>query len=175
MKRLIIFAIAFMVILGLAISANAAEKPILVGFPMYLSGPGAVFGKPCAVGAEMLVKEVNDAGGVLGRPIKLLVRDVKGSPEEATRVAKEMILKDNVEFLVGGLTSSQGLALSEVSKQEEILYIAPISKVAAMNEPPRLHKYVFRSATNSKTEGRSGAVLAGNKGWNPSPELLYPG
>jgi branched-chain amino acid transport system substrate-binding protein len=166
MKRLTIFAIAFMVILGLAISANAAEKPILVGFPMYLSGPGAVFGKPCAVGAEMLVKEVNDAGGVLGRPIKLLVRDVKGSPEEATRVAKEMILKDNVEFLVGGLTSSQGLALSEVSKQEEILYIAPISKVAAMCEPPRLHKYVFRSATNSKTEGRSGAVLAGAKGWN---------
>jgi len=164
MRRLLIFTTIFIVVLGLGISASAAEKPIVVGFPMYLSGPGAVFGKPCAVGAEMLVKEVNDAGGVLGRPIKLLVRDCKGSPEEATRVAKEMILKDNVEFLVGGLTSSQGLALSEVSKQEEILYIAPISKVATMCEPPRLHKYVFRAATNSKTEGRSGAVMAAKLG-----------
>jgi len=165
MRQLSFVVTILTIALVLGISANAADKPIVVGFPMYLSGPGAVFGKPCAVGAEMLVKEVNDAGGVLGRPIKLLVRDCKGSPEEATRVAKEMILKDNVEFLVGGLTSSQGLALSEVSKQEEILYIAPISKVAAMCEPPRLHKYVFRAATNSKTEGRSGAVMAAKQGW----------
>jgi branched-chain amino acid transport system substrate-binding protein len=125
----------------------------------------------------MLVKEVNDAGGVLGRPIKLLVRDVKGSPEEATRVAKEMILKDNVEFLVGGLTSSQGLALSEVSKQEEILYIAPISKVAAMNRPPTLKPKgaavrcwpVIRGGTGSPPSDRITPMDTA------SPELLYPG
>jgi branched-chain amino acid transport system substrate-binding protein len=107
----------------------------------------------------MLVREVNDKGGVLGRKIELIVRDCKGSPEEATRVAKEMINKDNIDFLVGGLTGSQGIALSEVAKQEKILYIAPISKPAVICEPPNLHPYVFRAAANSKTEGRSGAVL----------------
>ena len=165
MRRLLVFIIVSLAITAFTLPSLAA-KPILVGFPMYLSGSGAVYGKPSAEGGKMAVKEINEAGGVLGRQIELLVRDCKGSPEEATRVAKEMILKDNVQFLVGGLTSSQGLALSEVSKQEEILYIAPISKVATMCEPPRLHKYVFRAACNSKTEGRSGAVLMSkNKAW----------
>lgn len=163
MKRTMIFLIACLVFLALGLSPVQAEKPILVGFPMILSGGGAVFGKPSAEGAKMLVKEVNDAGGVLGRKIELLVRDCKGTPEEATRVGKEMIDKDNIDFLVGGLTSSQGLALAEVSKQEKILYIAAIPKVAEMCEPPRLHPYVFRAAANSKTEGRSGAVLAAKK------------
>ena len=166
MRRLMVFSILTSMAILVFSSPTIAKDPIVVGFPMFLSGGGAVFGKPSAEGAKMLVKEVNDAGGVLGRKIKLLVRDCKGSPELATRVAKEMITRDNIDFLVGGLTSSQGLALAEVSKQEKILYIAPISKVATMCEPPRLHKYVFRAACNSKTEGRSGAVLmAKNEKW----------
>ena len=162
MRRLLVLCVVISVaILTISVPATA-KKPILVGFPMYLSGGGAVFGKPSAEGAKMLVKEVNEAGGVLGRQIELLVRDCKGSPEEATRVAKEIINKNNIDFLVGGLTGSQGIALSEVSKQEKILYIVPISKPAVITEPPRLHKHVFRSAANSKTEGRSAAVMMAN-------------
>lgn len=164
MRRLFVFVITCMVIMAFSLPAMGAEK-IVVGFPMYLSGGGAVFGKPSAEGAKMLVKEVNDAGGVLGRKIELLVRDCKASPEEATRVAKEMILKDDIDFLVGGLTSSHGLALADVSKHEKIIYIAAIPKVAKMCEPPRLHSYVFRAACNSKTEGRSAAVLMAKYPW----------
>ena len=164
MRRLLMFVITCMVIMAFSLPAMGAEK-IVVGFPMYLSGGGAVFGKPSAEGAKMLVKEVNDAGGVLGRKIELLVRDCKGTPEEATRVANEMILKDDIDFLVGGLTSSHGLALSDVSKHEKIIYIAAIPKVADMCEAPRLHPYVFRSACNSKTEGRSAAVLMAEYPW----------
>lgn len=145
--------------------ADAAQKPIVVGFPMILSGGGALFGEPSAKGGEMAVKEINEKGGLLGRPVKLLVRDCKGTPEEATRVAKELILKDKVDFLIGGLTASQGLAVSEVAKTEKVLYIAPISKSTAMCEPPRLHPYVFRSAANTNTEGRSAAVFMSKHPW----------
>ncbi|MCK4962600.1 MAG: ABC transporter substrate-binding protein, partial [Anaerolineales bacterium] len=95
MRKLLVFVITCMVVMAFSLPAMGAKK-IVVGFPMYLSGGGAVFGKPSAEGAKMLVKEVNDAGGVLGRKIELLVRDCKSSPDEATRVAKEMILKDNI-------------------------------------------------------------------------------
>ena len=91
-----------------SVPAVAAEEPIVIGFPMILSGGGALFGQPSAKGAEMAVKEYNDKGGILGRPLKLIVRDCGGTPQEATRVSKELILKDKVDFLVGGLTSSQG-------------------------------------------------------------------
>jgi len=146
-------------------AVNAQKKPILVGFPMFLTGGGALFGQPSKVGAEMAVKEINEKGGVLGSPLELLVRDCKGTPDEATRVAKELILKENVQFLVGGLTASQGLALSEVAKTEKILYIAPISKTTAMTEPGKLHPYVFRSAANTNTEGRSAAVFLAKNPW----------
>jgi len=146
-------------------AANAQKKPILVGFPMFLTGGGALFGQPAKVGAEMAVKEINEKGGVLGRPIELLIRDCKGTPDEATRVARELIAKENVQFLVGGLTAAQGLALSEVAKTEKILYIAPISKTTAMTEAGKLHPYVFRAAANTNTEGRSAAVFLAKNPW----------
>jgi branched-chain amino acid transport system substrate-binding protein len=146
-------------------AADAQKKPILVGFPMILSGGGALFGQPSLTGAQMAVKEINDKGGILGQPIELLVRDCKSTPDEATRVARELIAKENVAFLVGGLTASQGLALSEVAKTEKILYIAPISKSTAMTEPGKLHPYVFRAAANTNTEGRSAAVFMMKNPW----------
>src|SRR4030042_2164154 len=113
----------------------------------------------------MYVKEPSARGGVLGRPIELIVRDCGNTPEEATRVAREIILKEKVDFLVGGLTASQGLALSEVAKTEKVVYIAPISKSTAMTEPGKLHPYVFRAAANPTTEGRSAAVFMAKHPW----------
>jgi len=168
MRRLLILCIVISIaIIAFPLSkpAHAAGKPILVGFPMILSGGGALFGVPSTKGAEMAVKEINEQGGVLDRPLKLVVRDAKGTPEEATRVAKELILKENVDFLVGGLTSAHGVALSEVSRTEKILYIAPIPKTTAMTDPGKLHPYVFRAAANTNTEGRSAAVFMAKHPW----------
>ena len=86
----------------------SAQKPIKVGYPMILSGPGALFGEPSLKGAQMFVEEINAKGGVLGRKIELISRDTKGNADEAVRVARELILKDNVDFLVGTLTSAEG-------------------------------------------------------------------
>jgi len=168
MKRTLILGVFFCFILTSFFFpqiADAQKKPILVGFPMILSGGGALFGQPAKVGAEMAVKEINEKGGLLGQPIELLVRDCKSTPDEATRVARELIAKENVQFLVGGLTAAQGLALSEVGKTEKILYIAPISKSTAMTEPGKLHPYVFRAAANTNTEGRSAAVFMAKNPW----------
>src|SRR5215468_2209881 len=88
--------------LALALPFGAhAQKPIKVGFPIILSGPGALFGEPASKGAQMFVDEINAKGGVLGRKLELLVRDSKADANEAVRVARELILKENVDFLVG--------------------------------------------------------------------------
>ncbi|MGE5253899.1 MAG: ABC transporter substrate-binding protein, partial [Planctomycetaceae bacterium] len=166
MKRILQVASICSLVLVFAFSAYGAGKPIKVGFPMILSGGGALFGKPSSQGAEMFVKELNEKGGVLGRPIELIIRDCGNTPEEATRVAREIILKEKVDFMVGGLTASQGIALSEVAKTEKVVYIAPISKSTAMTAPGKLHPYVFRAAANTNTEGRSAAVFMARHPWN---------
>ena len=144
---------------ALAPVGAAAQQPIKVGFPMILSGPGALFGEPALKGAQMFVEELNGKGGVLGRKIELIQRDTKGNADEAVRVSRELILKDNVDFLVGTLTSAEGPAVSTIAKENKILFIAPIPKTDQLTAPANLHPYVFRTASNTTIEGRTAAEI----------------
>jgi branched-chain amino acid transport system substrate-binding protein len=60
------------------LAARAADT-IKIGFPIPLSGPTAVYGKPVLAGAQMAVTEINANGGVLGRKLEILDRDSKAN------------------------------------------------------------------------------------------------
>src|SRR5262249_57811816 len=136
-----------------------AQQTIKVGFPMILSGPGALFGEPALKGAQMYVEEINGKGGVLGRKLELITRDTKGNADEAVRVSRELILKDNVDFLVGTLTSAEGPAVSTIAKENKIVFIAPIPKTDQLTAPANLHPYELRTASNTTIEGRTAAEI----------------
>ncbi len=154
-----------------------AQKPIKVGFPMILSGPGALFGEPASKGAQMFVDEINAKGGVLGRKIELLPRDTKGNADEAVRVSRELILKENVDFLVGTLTSAEGPAVSVVAKENKVVFIAPIPKTDQLTAADKLHPYIFRVASTCTIEGRTAAELMAKWGVKRvatiSPDYAY--
>jgi branched-chain amino acid transport system substrate-binding protein len=158
MRRRLFLLLTGLVLLAAPLVAHA-QKPLKVGFPMILSGPGALFGEPALKGAQMYAEEINAKGGVLGRKIELLPRDTKGNADEAVRVARELILKENVDFLVGTLTSAEGPAVSVVAKENKIVFIAPIPKTDQLTAPDKLHPYVFRVAANTTMEGRSAAEI----------------
>jgi branched-chain amino acid transport system substrate-binding protein len=155
-RTVLVLLLAAMVAVPLA---AGAQKPIKVGMPMPLSGPPALFGEPAAKGAQMFVDEINAKGGVLGRKLELITRDSKGDANEAVRQARELILKDNVDFLVGTLTSAEGPAVSVVAKENKIVFIAPIPKTDQLTAPDKLHPYVFRISANTTMEGRSAAEI----------------
>jgi branched-chain amino acid transport system substrate-binding protein len=146
-------------LLALPLTVHSQGKAIKVGFPMILSGPGALFGEPALKGALMFVEELNAKGGVLGRKMEILARDTKGNADEAVRVSRELILKENVDFLVGTLTSAEGPAVSVVAKENKIVFIAPIPKTDQLTAQDKLHPYVFRTAANTTMEGRSAAEI----------------
>jgi branched-chain amino acid transport system substrate-binding protein len=150
-----------LVLVGLALAAPpaVAQKPIRVGYPVILSGPGALIGEPSLKGAQMYVEEINAKGGVLGRKIELVVRDTKGNADEAVRVARDLILRENVDFLVGTLTSAEGPAVSPVAKENKIVFVVPVVKTDQLVAPANLHPYVFRTASNTTIEGRSAAEI----------------
>lgn len=157
--------------------AAEAQKPIKVGYPMILSGPGALYGEPALKGAQMFVEEINARGGVLGRKLELAPRDTKGNADEAVRVSRELVLKENVDFLVGTLTSAEGPAVSVVAKENKIVFIANIPKTDQLTAPDKLHPYVFRVSANTTMEGRSVAEIMAR--WNVkrvatiSPDYAY--
>jgi branched-chain amino acid transport system substrate-binding protein len=157
---MIIRILTMLLAVSLAAPLDAeAQKPIKVGYPMILSGPGALFGEPSLKGAQMYVEEINAKGGVLGRKFELLPRDTKGNADEAVRVSRELILKENADFLVGTLTSAEGPAVSVVAKENKIVFIANIPKTDQLTAPDKLHPYVFRVASTTTIEGRSAAEI----------------
>ena len=152
--------------LGLLLAAAAsmpfaavAADPIKIGFPIPLSGPTAVYGKPILAGAELAVSQINASGGVLGRKIELLSRDSKANADEAVRLARELIIKDSVDFLAGTLTSAEAPAVSTVAKENKIVFVAPTAKTTLLTDAQHIHPYIFRVASNTDVEGLAGATL----------------
>jgi branched-chain amino acid transport system substrate-binding protein len=139
--------------------AASAEDAIKIGFPIPLSGPTAVYGEPILKGAQMAVAEINAKGGVLSRKLELLSRDSKASADEAVRLSRELIIKDNAEFLLGTLTSAEAPAVSTVSKENKIVFIAPSAKSTLLTDAAHIHPYIFRVASNTDVEGLAGASL----------------
>jgi branched-chain amino acid transport system substrate-binding protein len=149
----------FAIIAATLMPAAAAAENIKIGFPMPLSGPASVYGVPVTKGAQMAVQEINASGGVLGRKLELLTRDSKASADEAVRLARELIIKDNVDFLSGTLTSAEAPAVSTIAKENKIVFVAPTSKTIQLTSPANLHPYIFRLASNTDIDGRTGASI----------------
>jgi branched-chain amino acid transport system substrate-binding protein len=151
--------LAAIVAAGLLPVAAAAQSTIKIGFPMPLSGPASVYGVPITKGAEMAVQEINASGGVLGKKLELLSRDSKASADEAVRLARELIIKNGVEFLSGTLTSAEAPAVSTIAKENKIVFVAPTAKTIQLVAPANLHPYIFRLASNTDIDGRTGASI----------------
>jgi len=149
--------------LVLAVAASAplaaqAEDPIRIGYPMPLSGPAAVYGVPVTKGAQLAAEDINAKGGILGRKIEILSRDSKANADEAVRLARELIIKDNADFLSGTLTSAEAPAVSTIAKENKVVFVAPVAKTVKLTAPEFLHPYVFRVASNTLIEGRTMAA-----------------
>ena len=155
MKRILAGAVA-LAAMGAGSAALAQDIKIGVLYPT--SGGGAIYGGPAMVGHNLAVDEINAAGGINGRMLVTVARDSKLNPAAAASAAKEMVTKDGVDVLMGGLSSAVGLAISEVAKQEGIVYLATIPKTIQMTTS-KLHPHVFRTSSNTDFEGDAMAQL----------------
>ena len=129
MKKLIMHGVF---VAGLALLALFAREalaadgpaPIKIGEINSYTGPAAVFTASYRLGFDMAVDEVNKAGGVLGRPLKILYRDDTFSPAEGVRQAKELIDNEKVDLLAGTFFSPVALAVSNVAAQNKTFFLA---------------------------------------------------
>lgn len=108
----------------LAATAASAADPIKVGVTIAQSPPGSVSqGTQVKDGVEVAAKIVNDAGGVLGRPIELVFEDTQGVPEKARAAVEKLITRDKVAAVVGEHQSSAALAGLEVAHRYGVPYV----------------------------------------------------
>ena len=111
---------------GVLAFANAAiaADPIKIGVTIAQSPPGSVSqGTQVKDGVEVAAKIINDAGGVLGRPIELVFEDTQGIPEKARAAVEKLITRDKVVAVVGEHQSSAVLAAMEVAHRYHVAYV----------------------------------------------------
>ncbi|HUH94860.1 MAG TPA: ABC transporter substrate-binding protein [Casimicrobiaceae bacterium] len=113
-----------MLVLAAALEAGVATgQPIRLGeLNSYKTFPA--FLEPYRKGMELAVEEINGAGGVLGRPLELIVRDDNGNPGDAVRVAEELLAREKADVLMGTFSSAVGLAVADFAKQRRAFFLA---------------------------------------------------
>ncbi|ASS58880.1 ABC transporter substrate-binding protein [Rhizobium leguminosarum bv. trifolii] len=108
---------------GLPEIALAADGTIKLGLVAPMSGPNARYGAFSMHGAELAVKDINDAGGIDGMKIELLNADSQGTPVEGVSAARRLIDQDGVDFIIGDVSSSVTLAIQPVAEDAEVLLL----------------------------------------------------
>jgi branched-chain amino acid transport system substrate-binding protein len=105
---------------------NCAEKksPVKIGFVSSLTGKQSDLGIPARNAVMLAVKEKNQQGGLLGRPIVLLVKDDRYDPETAVKVDRELI-DSGVVAIIGHVTSSMSEAVLPLINEKKMLMISP--------------------------------------------------
>jgi branched-chain amino acid transport system substrate-binding protein len=105
---------AMLVAVGaLGVGTAYAQEPVRIGALYPLTGTGAVYGVPSMVGHQLAIEELNAKGGIMGRKIEIDRARRQVNPAAASSTMKELITKDKVDIVVGGLSSAVGLAMSE--------------------------------------------------------------
>jgi branched-chain amino acid transport system substrate-binding protein len=96
---------------SLAKPAIAAKDPIPVGYLPALTGPSSSTGIGINRGILLAVKEINDVGGIDGRPLELITRDTQSDPTKAVNGAAELTRGQNVSVVFGPVNSGESLAV----------------------------------------------------------------
>jgi branched-chain amino acid transport system substrate-binding protein len=104
--------------------AAAAGEPIKVGAIFAITGPAANLGGPEEKTARMRVEQINAAGGVLGRPIKLIVKDSGGKTETAISAAKQLMDEEQVLAIIGPSTSGETLAVKTLCQEGKTILLS---------------------------------------------------
>jgi branched-chain amino acid transport system substrate-binding protein len=121
--------------------AQAAE-PLKIGAILSVTGPASFLGAPEARTLEMLVAETNKKGGVMGRQIKLIIKDSGASPEKAFSFAKQLIEEEKVFAIIGPSTSGESMKIKSLAEEGKTILL---SCAAAEEIVVPVAKYVFKT------------------------------
>ncbi len=126
-------------LLGLVLGGCGGAKqegPITIGAIVSATGPAAPLGSPQRDTLTMMEKEINEAGGVLGREVKLVILDDQSSAQEATTAVNRLIQQEKAVAILAASTSPSTLAVKPLTNKAKIPQVAMSAANAVTDEPP---------------------------------------
>jgi branched-chain amino acid transport system substrate-binding protein len=121
-----------------------AQEPIKIGLVTALSGQSARAGEAITRGLAIAIDELNAKGGVLGRKFELVRRDDEATPAKGVIAARELIFKEKVAVLFGGLDTPVSMAIVPIVNAEKMPFMGPWAAGTAITHNGASPNYVFR-------------------------------
>jgi branched-chain amino acid transport system substrate-binding protein len=141
---------------ALAQDVGLTKDQILIGGYGPITGPAAYIGLGARDGAELAMKEINDAGGIHGRKLKLLFEDDGFSPSKALASVKKLVEQDKVFMMLGLSGSNPTVGTVDYSREAKIPSYAVLASAPQYTHP--FNRYLFRGgATESARYGELNA------------------
>lgn len=145
---------------------HAAAKPITIGHLQDMTGFLAPYGYWYVRAADAAAAKVNGEGGILGRPVKLVVEDTQSRPDVAVRKMRKLIINDEVDFVIGSVHSGIAIATAPVAKAFKTVYfsLAMTSEITGAKG----NRYTFKVGQHSlfyATIGHEWAVKSLGQRW----------
>jgi branched-chain amino acid transport system substrate-binding protein len=141
MKKLAVMMVVMGMVLALATIAPAADE-FKIGAIFASTGPASMLGLPEKNTAEMLVEELNAAGGINGKAVKLVFYNTEGDATKTVTATKKLIKKDKVDVIIGPTTSGNSMAILAIAGEEKVPLI---SCAASVKIVVPVKPYVFKT------------------------------
>ncbi|ERJ91859.1 ABC transporter substrate-binding protein [Treponema lecithinolyticum] len=153
--------------------AGCAKKEsdhFVIGGIFPLSGPVAVYGNEARNGVELAVLEINAAGGIGGKQIKLISEDDEGNPEKTVNVYKKLTTKDGVKVIIGSLTSGATAAITSLAQAQKVVLLAPAATLPSITDAG---DFIFRACFIDPFQGTVGGKFTAENLGKKRAAVLY--
>lgn len=124
--------------------SKAGSDTIRIGLAAPISGTQAQYGTAFKNGAELAAAQINDAGGIDGKKVEIVVQDDKEDSNEAVNVANKFVTDKSILAVVGHFNSSATLATAPIYNKNKIVQVSPSSSAPAVTDAG---EYTFRVIT----------------------------
>ena len=167
-----VIAVAALFASTAALGDNNA-RPVLIGLDADMSGNSALSSEAIRRGVILAIDEINARGGLLGRPLKLVVRDHRGIPARGVDNIEDFAEQDDLVAVVGGIHTPVALAELETTHRHKMIYLGPWAAgtpIVANNYRPN---FVFRVSVRDEHAGGFLIDAARQRGFKRPGLLLW--
>ncbi|MBI3092263.1 MAG: ABC transporter substrate-binding protein [Candidatus Tectomicrobia bacterium] len=143
--RVVMVAAALGLVMLPQASAQASSHEVVIGVPLSVSGPAGEYGRQQRIATDMAVEDINAAGGIKGKKLRVIHYDDASKPDECINVVRRLIERDKVFALAGPLLSSCTLVTFPIANRAQVPIVSSASSapgIGAKNRP-----WAFRNTT----------------------------
>src|ERR671919_663280 len=132
---------------GALVAAPALAEPVKIGASLPMTGGLAINGQKHKAGYELCIDLINQAGGLLGEPVEIVISDNQSSNETAQAQFERLINEDQVDVLFGTFSSRLTFPTTSIAEQNKMVY--PIPSGVALQIYERGYDYIFNFQPNA--------------------------